>query len=253
MNKLLIGGAIAAFAFGAAPVTAQPAPPPPPGVAQGTTPMPLPAPHTPPIVRSPVQVRMMSDRVMTRDEVVRHVRAMFAELDTNRDGYVTRNEVAALHGGMMTGMHSAMVAGRAEHAMPMGDHEMGMADPARMFDRLDTNHDGVISRQEFMAAHARMHERRVVIMRDEGVMAGRADMGPMRAHMHDMGGEAHGMGFVARLFAMADANHDGRVSLKEAEAAALAHFDRADLNHDGRITPDERRQAHGMMHERRPG
>jgi hypothetical protein len=57
----------------------------------------------------------------------------------------------------------------------------------------------------------------------------------------------HGMGMGGRLLEMADANHDGRVSLQEAEAAALAHFDRADLNHDGKLTPDERRQAHQLM------
>jgi len=60
--------------------------------------------------------------------------------------------------------------------------------------------------------------------------------------------------FGGHLFEMADSNHDGRVSLQEAEAAALAHFDRADANHDGKITPDEREQAHKMMLlERRPG
>jgi hypothetical protein len=58
-------------------------------------------------------------------------------------------------------------------------------------------------------------------------------------------------GFGAHLLAMADTNHDGRVSLAEAEAAALAHFDRADLNHDGKITPDERQQMHAMMREHR--
>jgi hypothetical protein len=60
-------------------------------------------------------------------------------------------------------------------------------------------------------------------------------------------------GFGGHMFERADANHDGRVSLAEAQALALAHFDRADLNHDGRITPDERGQAHQMMHDRRPG
>jgi len=37
----------------------------------------------------------------------------------------------------------------------------------------------------------------------------------------------------------------------EAQAAALAHFDRADLNHDGKLTPEERQQAHQMRHEQR--
>ena len=66
-------------------------------------------------------------------------------------------------------------------------------------------------------------------------------------HMHAMGG----MGFGGHLFDMADANHDGRVSLQEAESAALAHFDRVDVNHDGRITPDERQHVRMIRIERR--
>ena len=58
-------------------------------------------------------------------------------------------------------------------------------------------------------------------------------------------------GFGGHLFEMADANHDGRVSLQEGEAAALSHFDRADLNHDGRLTPEERSQAHQLMRQHR--
>ena len=63
--------------------------------------------------------------------------------------------------------------------------------------------------------------------------------------MHGMGG----MGFGGHLFEMADANKDGRVSLAEAQAAALEHFDRADLNHDGKLTPEERQQARQLMRE----
>ena len=63
---------------------------------------------------------------------------------------------------------------------------------------------------------------------------------PMKMRMHGMGMG----GFGGHLFEMADANHDGRLTLQEVQAAALAHFDKADLNHDGRITPEERRQVH---------
>jgi Ca2+-binding EF-hand superfamily protein len=48
---------------------------------------------------------------------------------------------------------------------------------------------------------------------------------------------------IARLFDQADINKDGKVSLDEAQNAALKQFDAADLNHDGVLTPDERRQA----------
>jgi hypothetical protein len=68
--------------------------------------------------------------------------------------------------------------------------------------------------------------------------------------MHRMG---MGMGFGGRLFDMADANHDGRVSLAEAQAAALAHFDKADANHDGKITPDERQQMRQVIRMERRG
>jgi Ca2+-binding EF-hand superfamily protein len=129
----------------------------------------------------------------------------------------------------------------------MGEGAMTL-DPGKMFDRLDTNHDGVISRQEFMAGHARMGERHVIIMRDERMSDGKPGEERMKMRMHGMVGGA----FVDHLFAVADTNHDGRISLKEAETAMLAHFDRMDLNHDGRITPDEHRNV-GIMRERRPG
>ena len=47
-------------------------------------------------------------------------------------------------------------------------------------------------------------------------------------------------GFGGRMFDLADANHDGRVTLPEATDAALRHFDTADVNRDGQLTPDER-------------
>ena len=57
-----------------------------------------------------------------------------------------------------------------------------------------------------------------------------------------------GMGsFGGHMFEMADANKDGRVTLQEAQAAALKHFDMADANRDGQVTPDERRQMHERM------
>jgi hypothetical protein len=238
MTKFLTGGAMAALAIASVAVAAQPAPPPPPGVAAGTATAPLPpgAPHAP-----QMHMMVMSDHVMTRAEVADHVAKLFAKLDTNRDGFVTKDEVEALHQKMMGAMGMAHdMAGRfQEGGMPMPDR-------GAMFDRLDTNHDGNISRQEFMAGKPQVREERVMIMRGGPDEAPGAPGGPpmhgMQMRMHGMG-----MGFGGNLFEMADANHDGRVSLAEAQAAALAHFDKADLNHDGKITPDERQQMHKTM------
>jgi Ca2+-binding EF-hand superfamily protein len=173
-------------------------------------------------------VRPMADHVMTRTEVVEMVRDHFGRFDTDKDGSITSEEMSAF--GRM-----------AERKLPDGAqprvmiHEGPMGDPAAAFDRLDANKDGMISRQEF-AAHAQVREERRVV-----VHGGPDDAPGMPATepMHQMGMRMH-----VRMFEMADANRDGRVSLQEMTDAALRHFDMADANHDGRITPDERMQMH---------
>jgi hypothetical protein len=248
MRGYLIGAPMAALAISSVAAAAQPAPPPPPGVAQGTAPAPAPgAPQ--------VRVIVMSDRVTTRDEVAKHVGTLFAKLDTNRDGFITKDEAEAIHHKMMARMAKV---GDVQHRL--AERGAFIGDRGAMFDRLDTNHDGNISRQEFMAGKPQVREERVMIMRDgPGGAPGAPDAGGMH-HMEGMrmgGMRMAGMGmhgFGGHLFEMADANHDGRVSLAEAQSAALAHFDKTDLNHDGKITPNERQQGRRVMRiERRQG
>jgi hypothetical protein len=268
----LIGGAIAAFVVATTAVSAQTAPPP--GVAQGTAPAPMamrpPLPPVAPLppMAAPPMMMMHSDHAMSRDEVVKHVRELFARLDTNRDGFITKQEVEAFHQKFAGMAHMGQDV--AEHARGMaemgrdmaerysdGGMRMPMPERGAMFDRLDTNHDGMISRAEFMAGKPEVREQRVMIMRGpdggpDAAMAPSMDGHPgmkMEMHMRHMGGmEMGGMGGMGmHLFEMADTNHDGRVSLAEAEATALAHFDKADVNHDGRISPDEHQQIREKM------
>jgi len=211
MTKLLLSGAAAAAIVAFAPATAQPAPPPP--------------------AAPQVQTIRMPMRAQTRDEVVRHVREMFARLDTNRDGFVTREESDAAKQGM-AGDRRARFARRLA--------ERGPADRGAAFDRIDANRDGMITRQEFLAAKPDVRTRVITMRNGEGpVEVGRAPGQPrvkvMR--MHGMG-----MGMHGRMFESADANRDGRVSLQEMTDRALQHFDKADINHDGRIAPEERMQ-----------
>jgi Ca2+-binding EF-hand superfamily protein len=246
MDKLLIG--FAGLLIGVAvPATAQSLPPP--GVAQGTSPLAMPARHVPPIILSPAPMRRQA-RVITRDDVLRHVRAMFAKLDSNDDGFISKDEIASHHARVMAGMHPAMTAAHEENG-GFSRHPLPMANPSEMFDRIDANHDGVISRKEFILAHTRMREREQVTGADHMLGHGLSMREPP-IHMRMREGYPPS-GFMARLFDMADSNHDGRVSLQEAETAAVAHFDRMDANHDGQVTPDERRRARQLMHERRPG
>jgi len=184
MKKYLLGGAAAAAILATGAAFAQVAP-------------------TPPVMSVAPQARMA--KTQTRADVQAHVQRMFARLDTNRDGFITQNEVQALQ---------TQFAGRMQQR---GEPGAQPRDRSKAFDRLDANHDGSISRDEFAAAPQRQ------------------GWGMRSAGMH--------RGFAGHMFEMADANKDGRVSLAEAQQAALQHFDRADLNHDGILTPQERQQA----------
>ena len=117
----------------------------------------------------------------------------------------------------------------------MGDHDGSMHDRGQIFDRLDSNHDGYISRQEFTSAKPMVKEKRVIVMNG-------GEHGAMRMRMHGMG-----MPMGGHIFEKADVNNDGRVSLQEATHAAAAHFDAADANHDGTLSREEMRAAHEAM------
>ena len=169
----------------------------------------------------------MHDHVMTRAEVQGHVAKMFARVDANRDGVITKAETDAAHqtmAGKGQDHHGQNAMGKMGNMGAMG----GMhRDPAAAFDRIDANQDGNISRAEFIAAHA-MREQK------------------MSEHLGMKGMPAMHGGMADRIFEKSDVNHDGRVTLAEAQAEAFAHFDMLDTNHDGRITPDERAAAHHL-------
>jgi Ca2+-binding EF-hand superfamily protein len=54
-------------------------------------------------------------------------------------------------------------------------------------------------------------------------------------------------GMVDSMFADADTDHDGRITLAEQKADALRSFDEADTDHDGRLTVAERDAAERKM------
>jgi hypothetical protein len=177
----------------------------------------------PALAQAPVAPPMppMGAHADSRDQVVAHVGAMFARLDSNRDGFVTRDETRAERRDHRVDVRKRII----EHREMMGG--------GTTFDSIDANRDGVITRDEFAL---------------KGRLPGMAS-GPKRITLRR---EEHGPGGMAmhgRMLEHADANRDGKVSLQEATAAALRHFDSADANRDGRLTPDER----GRMHQRMKG
>ena len=175
-----------------------------------------------PAIAQPVQpAPMRAAPVHTRAQVVDHVRAMFARLDANRDGFLTKAETQAARG----------MRGQRAHAKGARNSEAR----TRAFDRFDANRDGAISRSEWDAMTAQRQQRR-------------AAMGGRRGGMR-----MAGMGLRGRMFDMADGDRDGRVTIAEAQNAALQHFDRADVNRDGQVTPEERRQMRQQMRAQHRG
>lgn len=166
-----------------------------------------------------------SDGIQTRAEVVERTRAMFARVDANRDGFITQQEGQALRAQM-----------RGQRQGRMQGQRLGQAGRAQMFERLDANRDNVISRDEWARAEAMRGERRA-----EGRRPGM--MGQRMAMRGRMG---------SAMLRMADTNRDQRVSLAEAQAAAVQRFDRVDLNRDGRVTRDERQQARQQRQAQHP-
>jgi Ca2+-binding EF-hand superfamily protein len=192
-----------------------------------------PAPVAPPAPPAPM-AHPMHDRVMTRAETVQMVREHFGKIDADKNGVITKAEIDGLHTEMSKDFKGFQ-----------GGHVMTMGDPNAAFDRLDANKDGSISREEFASARDHRFERR--IERRETIKEGEQspkDGKEVRRHVMRM----HGPGrFGGRMIVMADTNSDGQITLAEAEAMALQHFDQMDTNKDGQVTREERRAGRPMI------
>lgn len=91
----------------------------------------------------------------------------------------------------------------------------------RLFEMLDINHDGLLTRSEAKTEGAELQAERV----KTGV-----DIAP------GVGG--HTAHYMERRFAFSRS-----ITRRQFERAFLAHFDRMDRNHDGILTPEERARA----------
>lgn len=95
------------------------------------------------------------DGIVTRDEMMADVQARFQAMDTNHDGKVSPEERAAYQAAMRAQMGGGRMA--PERDLTLTDEQ---ARAARMFDMVDTNHDGKIDAAEREAAAQRMMKMR---------------------------------------------------------------------------------------------
>jgi len=154
---------------------------------------------------------------VTRQQIIERVDQRFARLDGNDDGRFTPEEARAL--GEQR---------RSERA-------------GRMFERLDVDRNGSISRAEFDRARSNRAERRA-----EGGTHRRSP--GMRGPRGMRGGMGRGMR-GGRMF-----GEQGFVTREQLRERALARFERADADRNGTVTATERREARQhMRHRRGPG
>lgn len=144
--------------------------------------------------------------VITRAEAQAGAATLFARLDANKDGKLDQSDRALLREKMK----------------------------ARMFERLDQDNNGEITKSEFMIGKGHGHGE--------------------RGHGQDKPGHADTMGFGAgdlmRMVKQADTNGDGAISQAEFTTAVMARFDAMDTNRDGQVTQAERQAYRAQMKAR---
>jgi len=143
----------------------------------------------------------------------------------------------------------AGLAGSAAALAQEGSGGMGMerhggpAYAGRLFNRLDANHDGVVTREEVTNAPMKRFDR-LDANHDGKATAEEIDAAIMKRLQKRV------VKMRYRLLGRLDANGDGVVSREEAQAKKMALFERADLNGDGKVDKAEaaalRHKAKGM-------
>ncbi len=158
------------------------------------------------------------DGKVTRAEMEALRAQMFAQADTNHDGKLDQAELAAMraaHGGERMAERFAQLDRDGDGKISKDEAPPRMT---AMFDQADTDHDGKLTLEEWKAALPVGQER----AERPGAPQGARGRGPM---------------------AMMDKDGDGTISAQEFSAMPEHWFDVADANHDGVVTLDELRAA----------
>jgi Ca2+-binding EF-hand superfamily protein len=154
---------------------------------------------------------------ITQDEYLAQARTRFAKLDKKGDGKLTVDEFHPVHFPRV----GAQVAEQSGH---------GSKRAQAIFDKIDTNHDGVVTQEEYLAA-ATAQYKALDTAGNGQVTAAEIATSP-KALGRDNQVAQH---IVKKL----DSNGDGVVSQDEYLAAAKARFAKLDKNGDGFIDADE--------------
>jgi Ca2+-binding EF-hand superfamily protein len=170
------------------------------------------------------------DGVIDQTEFQQSRDKWFADLDTNKDGYVTADELKAF-GDKMHAEWAKKHADQASNDKPADANKKRGDFSQRILERVDSDKDGKISKAEFDAEGSKLFAK--LDENGDGKIA--ANEMPQR----------HWARFGGKMFDRMDADKDGKVTKAEFEAAGDKMFQRMDKNGDGIIEKDEMQKPHG--------
>ena len=167
------------------------------GLAAGFLASPALAQAARPAAPRPAAAALPAGRAVTRAEINADVETSFAAIDANKDGVLSKAEIAAAEARNQQQMLTNLTARRKA-----------------VFDKFDANHDGSISYAEFTAASPLP-----AIKSDDGSQAlAQLDTN----HDGKISKEEFRAPRMSRFDAL-DTNHDGTISVEEQRAAGVKH------------------------------
>lgn len=168
---------------------------------------------------------------VSKDEFLVAASARFARMDVTGTGQVTLSQFEAAatsghghwhgHAAAQTTNATAQSGKRAQFAQNMAQHE---------FDKLDANHDGVVTKDEYLAA-AGARFGALDTAHTGKLTAQEIAASPQTVHRDEFAAQ--------RELRRMGAGADGSVTQDQYQAAAKARFAKLDTNGDGFIEADE--------------
>jgi Ca2+-binding EF-hand superfamily protein len=173
------------------------------------------------------------DGVLTADEIPDA--AIFAKVDGDKNGKITREEVARFLGGAPAPEKKPKPKKKAEERKSEGT----MVKPPRtlnehvedFFRRFDRNKDGKVQREEFQAGEE-------VFKKYDRSRDGSLSRREVRRYLNEQLEEARRRPRADNFFDLFDLDRDGTVTRREYDGPA-AFFREYDHNRDGKVTTEE--------------
>jgi Ca2+-binding EF-hand superfamily protein len=145
---------------------------------------------------------------------------------------------------LLMAVAAAALAGSPAFADHHGGKGKGHGRHHGSIEKMDTDGDGVITREEAQAA------RKAHMMKADANGDGAVTLEELKAYRDKMREERR-ENRAERRFKRMDANGDGKITADEIDAMKMHRFDRIDANNDGKITKEEIEAHKAKMKERR--